>query len=183
MNVFDADDHHQTAEGVSEYDSLIADLKGGIERRRAGEDDRGSSGQRKEPRQRRRERRGHRDRDAGERPAVAERGYEKNQTPPAEQDSPVSEPAEADAPSTAYGESDTDREPAFGVGVAEPEERESAFDVGVAKPEEREPVSAHAVEVEPAAREPVRPIEPAVEPPPPDEKQEEEETEFGAGIL
>jgi stage V sporulation protein G len=165
----DADDHHEAAEGVSEYDSLIADLKGGSERRRAGEGDRESSGRPDEPRRRRRGRRGDHDRDEGERPAAAERGHEGPETPPAERDSRVSEPAEADAPATAYGERDTERESAFGAGVAEPEERE--------------PVSAPTAGSEPAVSEPVRATEPVVEPPPTDEKEEEAETEFGAGIL
>lgn len=190
------DDHHKVTDGASEYNSLIADLKGGGERRRTDEGDRESSGQRDEPRGRRRGRRGGRDRDEGERTAVAEKSHEEPETPPVERDSRVSEPAEADAPATARGESDTERESAFGVGVDEPAERKSAFGigvdepaergpafgVGVDEPEERRPVSAPAAGSEPAASEPVRSTEPAVEPPPTDEK-EEEETEFGAGIL
>ncbi len=181
QNADHEDDHHKVADVASEYNSLIADLKGGSERRRTGEGE--SSGQRDdEPRRRRRDRRGGRDRDESERPAVAEKSHEEPETPPVERDSRVSEPAEADAPATARGESDTERESAFGVGVDEPAERRPAFGVGVDEPEERRPVSAPAAGFEPAASEPVRSTEPVVEPPPTDEK-EEEETEFGAGIL
>jgi len=165
----DEDDHHDDAEGPSEYDSLIADLRGGRPRRREGESGGESAGRPDERRRRRRDRHGGRDRDQSERPVVTARDYEEPETPPAEQDSRISEQVEAEAPPTAHDQ--RDEEPEFGFGA------------GITEPEEREPVSVPAAKVEPAAREPVRPTRPAVEPPPPDESEEEEETEFGAGIL